>query len=78
MRPIYCYWYFVVFSDPQIAEVIDDLVADENKFSASTGITLFILDPNNSLSEYIMIVTVIVHIYLCLTRSNNKWLYVAF
>ena len=37
----------------------------------------FILDPNNSLSEYIMIVTVIVHNYLCLTRSNNKWMYVA-
>ena len=38
----------------------------------------FILDPNNSLSEYIMIMTVIVHNYLCLPRPNNKWLYVAF
>ena len=38
----------------------------------------FILDPNNSLSENIMIVTVIVHNHLCVTRSNNKWLYVAF
>ena len=39
MRPIYC--YLVHFSDSQIAEVINDLVADENKSSASTGITLF-------------------------------------
>ena len=38
----------------------------------------FILDPNNSLSEYIMIVTVTVHNHLCLTRLNNKWFFVAF
>ena len=30
-----------VIADPQIAEVLNDLVADENKSSASTGITLF-------------------------------------
>ena len=33
-----------MFADPQIAEVINDLVADESKFAAKTGITLtFIL-----------------------------------
>ena len=31
---------FIMFADPQIAEVINDLVADENKSAAKTGITL--------------------------------------
>ena len=34
---------FVMFADPQIAEVINDLVADESKSAAKTGITLTLL-----------------------------------
>ena len=41
------------FADPQIAEVINDLVADENKSAAKTGITLFIITlMHNTLSQY--------------------------
>ena len=32
-----------MFADPQIAEVINDLVADESKSAAKTGITLTLL-----------------------------------
>ena len=32
--------FFIMFADPQIAEVLNDLVADENKSAAKTGITL--------------------------------------
>ena len=40
-----CYVLMLVssFADPQIAEVINDLVADENKSAAKTGITLTLL-----------------------------------
>ena len=42
-----------MFADPQIAEVINDLVADENKSAANTGITLNIFTlMHNALSQY--------------------------
>ena len=36
-----CYnaYIFIMFADPEIAEVINDLVADESKSAAKAGIT---------------------------------------
>ena len=34
-------YYFHFFADTQIADVINDLMAGENKYSANTGTTIF-------------------------------------